>query len=347
MSREKKEKNKTTSPEATEEDKSLDYTLRPRLWEEFVGQEKTKKSLKIIIEAAKKRKESCPEHILFYGNPGLGKTTLSHLIAKEMGSDIKITSGPVIEKTGDLAAVLTNLSEGDFLFIDEIHRLNKMIEEFLYPAMEEYSIHLMLGKGPMARTMDISLPKFTLVGATSRMALLSSPLRSRFGATFQLGFYKKEDIERIIKRSSRILEVKIEEEAIKEIANRSRFTPRVANRILKRVRDWAEVEANGIITKETAQKALDFLEIDQVGLESGDRRILETIIKKFNGGPVGIQAIAAASSEEKDTILDIYEPYLMQLGFIERTPKGRVATKSAFEHLDIKYLRSQKKFNLE
>ena len=325
------------SPKPTEEDKVLDLTLRPKVWEDFVGQERIKKNLKIIIEAAKKRKEPCCEHLLFYGNSGLGKTTLSHLVAKEMGSNIRIASGPTIERVGDLAAVLTNLSEGDVLFIDEIHRLYKAMEEFLYSAMEEYKLHIILGRGPMARIMDLSLPRFTLVGATTRVALLSAPLRNRFGATFQLNFYKPEDIERIIQRSAKILKVQIEPKAVKIIAKRSRFTPRVANRLLKRVRDFAQVKGEGIITEEIARKALNFLEIDEMGLETADRKILKTIIEKFNGGPVGLQALAATSSEEEDTILDIYEPYLMQLGFIKRTPKGRVALKSAYQHLNLNY----------
>jgi Holliday junction DNA helicase RuvB len=332
-----------TSPEATKEDEALDLTLRPKVWEDFVGQKKLKKNLRIIIEAAKKRKELCTEHLLLYGNSGLGKTTLSHLIAKEMGSDIKITSGPAIEKAGDLAAVLTNLSEGSVLFIDEIHRLYKVIEEFLYPAMEEYKLNIILGKGPMAKTMEVPLPRFTLIGATTRIALLSSPLRSRFGAIFQLNFYGSEDIEKIIERSAKILNTQIEPEAIKIIAQRSRFTPRVANRLLKRVRDWAQVEANGIITEKIAKRALNFLEIDKMGLEKADRKILHTIIKKFNGGPVGLQAIAASTSSEEDMILEICEPYLMKMGFIERTPRGRVATGLAYKHLGIKYKAGQKK----
>jgi Holliday junction DNA helicase RuvB len=324
-----------TSPLPTEEDRTLDLTLRPRTWIDFIGQEKLKKNLKIIITAAKKREESCCEHILFYGGSGLGKTSLAHIVAKEMNSNIRVLSGPAIEKAGDLAAILTNLNEGEVLFIDEFHRMNKLIEEYLYPAMEDYRLNLILGKGPMAKTMELKLPRFTLIGATTRLALLSSPLRSRFGAIFQLNFYEIEDIERIIKNSAKILKVKIEPEAVSIIAKRSRFTPRVANRLLKRVRDFAQVEGDGIITKKIAKSALEFLEIDEMGLEPGDRRILEAIIKKFNGGPVGLQAIAAAASEEKDTILDIYEPYLMQLGFIERTPRGRMVTSLAYKHLKV------------
>ncbi len=327
---------KQTSPKPTEEDKTLDQTLRPKIWEEYVGQEKVKRNLRVIIEAAKKRKEPV-EHLLFYGGTGLGKTTLSYIIANEIGVNLRITSGPAIEKAGDLAAILTNLSEGDVLFIDECHRINKICEELLYPAMEDYKLNLILGRGPMANTMEIKIPRFTFIGATTRIALLSSPLRSRFGATFQLDFYEIEDIERIIQRSSRILGVQTTPDAIKIIAKRSRFTPRVANRLLKRVRDFAQVEGKGEITKEIVESALGFLEIDEEGLESGDRRILEVIIKKFEGGPAGLQALAAATSEEEDTILEIYEPYLMQLGFIERTPRGRTATKLAYQHLGMKY----------
>lgn len=324
----------------TEEDRVLDVTLRPRNWEEYIGQAKIKRNLGIIIQAAQKRKEN-PEHLLFYGGSGLGKTTISYIIAKELGVNIKVTSGPAIERAGDLAAILTNLSEGDILFIDELHRLNKLCEEILYPALEEFKLNLIIGKGPMARTMELKLPRFTLIGATTRIALLSSPLRSRFGATFQLNFYEIEDIEKILQRSSRILGLETEPESIKIIAQRSRFTPRVANRLLKRVRDFAQVEGQGIITKEIARSALEFLEIDEKGLESGDRKILEVIIEKFDGGPVGLQALAASTSEEEDTVLDIYEPYLMQLGFIERTPRGRMVTKSAYQHLGIKYKGAQ------
>jgi len=319
------------------EDEILDSTLRPKIWEEYIGQNKIKRNIKIILEASKKRGESCCEHLLFYGGSGLGKTTLSYLVAKELDSNIRVTSGPAVERAGDLAAILTNLQDGDVLFIDELHRLNKNIEEYLYPAMEDYKLNLILGKGPMARTMEIEIPHFTLVGATTRMALISPPLRSRFGATFQLNFYKNEDIEKIIQRSAKILGVEIRPQAIKTIAERSRFTPRVANRLLKRVRDFAQVEKEGIITKEIAKESLGFLEVDNMGLEPGDRRILETIVKKFNGGPVGLQALAATSSEEEDTILDIYEPYLMQLGFIERTPRGRIATKLAYQHLKMNH----------
>jgi len=323
-----------------QEDEVLDNTLRPKTWDEYIGQEKLKKNLKIIIEAAKQRGETI-DHLLFYGNPGLGKTTLSYLVAKEIGANIRTTSGPAIEKAGDLASILSNLEEGDVLFIDECHRMNNLIEEYLYPAMEDFKLNLILGRGPMAQTMELKLPRFTLIGATTRLALLSSPLRNRFGATFQVDFYETKDIEQIIEHSSQILNTEIEPAAIKIIAQCSRFTPRVANRLLKRVRDFAQVEGKGIITKEIAQSALKFLEIDQLGLETGDRKIIETIIQKFNGGPVGLKTLAAATSEEEDTILDIYEPYLMQLGFIERTVKGRVATKIAYQHLGIKYQANQ------
>ena len=324
------------------EDQNLDLTLRPQNWSEYVGQEKIKKSLKIIIDAAKKRGEAA-DHLMFYGSAGLGKTTLAHLIAKEMGSNIKVVTGPAIEKAGDLAAILTGLSEGDVLFLDEIHRLNKLIEEYLYPAMEDFRLNIVIGKGPMARTMALDLPRFTLIGATTRLALLSSPLRNRFGATFQLNFYTLEDIEKIVQRSGDLLNIKIEPEAKTLIAKCSRYTPRVANRLLKRIRDFAQVEGKGIATLDITKQALGFLEIDDIGLEPGDRRILNAVINKFQGGPVGLQTLAAATSEEQDSILDIYEPYLLQMGFIERTPRGRIATKAAYEHLGIKY---QSKGNL-
>lgn len=327
---------RAVSPIQTQSDKILDSTLRPKNWNEYIGQEKIKKNLKIIIEAAVQRKET-PDHLLFYGNAGLGKTSLSHLIAREMDANIRVVSGPAIEKAGDLASILTNLSEGDVFFIDECHRLNRIIEEYLYSAMEDFKLNIILGKGPMAQTMELELPKFTLIGATTRIALLSPPLRSRFGATFQLNFYDQEDIEKIIQQSAQTLNLKIEPNAIEAIARRSRFTPRVANRLLKRVRDFAQVEEKGIITKKNSEKSLNFLEIDEKGLEFGDRRILEAIIKKFEGGPVGLKSLAATTSEEEDTILDVYEPYLMQIGFIERTPRGRIATKLAYQHLKIHY----------
>lgn len=322
------------------DDLSLDMALRPKSFEEYVGQENIKKNLKILIEAAKKRGEPL-EHLLFYGPAGLGKTTLAHLIAKETQSQIRITSGPAVEKVGDLASILTNLSPGDILFIDEAHRLNKLIEEILYPAMENRSLDIIIGKGPSARTIQLELPPFTLIAATTRIALLSSPLRSRFsGGSFRLDFYAEPDIERIIKRSAGILGVQIEPEAIPLIASRSRFTPRIANRLLKRARDYAEVKGPptgwGAVTSALAEEALKLLEIDELGLEAVDRKILDTIIKKFAGGPVGLGTISASIMEEEDTIEEIYEPYLMQLGFLERTPRGRCATARAYEHLGIK-----------
>jgi Holliday junction DNA helicase RuvB len=324
----------------TPEEESMDFALRPKNWSDYVGQEKIKENIRIIITAAKQRNQA-PDHLLFYGNSGLGKTTLAHLVALEMGKDIKITSGPAIERAGDLAAILTNLNEGDVLFLDEIHRISNTVEEYLYPAMEDYKLNLILGKGPMARTMELKLPRFTIIGATTRPGLLSAPLRNRFGATFQLNFYNLSDIEKIIQRSADILGTKIESDALNSIAKRSRFTPRVANRLLRRVRDFAEVNGTGLITKEISENALDFLEIDKMGLEPGDRKILTALIEKFNGGPVGLQSLAAAAMEEEDTILDIYEPYLMQCGFIERTPRGRTASRLAYEHLDLFHIKRQ------
>jgi len=322
------------------EEDFLDLTLRPKTWEDYIGQGKVKQNLKIIIEAAKQRKQA-PEHLLFYGGSGLGKTTLAHLVAKEIGKEIRVTSGPAIERAGDLAAILTNLEEGSVLFIDELHRLNRVLEEYTYPAMEDFKLNLILGKGPMARTMEMKVPYFTLIGATTRLALISSPLRNRFGATFGLNFYEVSDIEKILQRSSRILNIEAETYDLRIIAESSRFTPRTANHLLKRVRDFAQVEGEGKITEKITKRALNALEIDELGLMLNDRRILEAIIKKFNGGPVGLQALAAATAEEEDTILDIYEPYLMRLGFIERTPKGRTATKPAFQHLGIKFKNPQ------
>lgn len=325
-----------TSAKKQPEDQKFDSTLRPQSFGEYAGQEKIKENLKILIQAAQKRKEAL-EHILLYGPAGIGKTSLAHIIAKETNSNIKITSGPAIEKMGDLVSLLTNLSEGDVLFIDEIHRLNKLVEEVLYPAMEDYVLDIIIGKGPSAKTIQLNLPRFTLIGATTRIGLLSSPFRSRFGVTYRLNFYENRDIETIINRSSNILNITAEESGIKTIAKCSRQTPRVANRLLKRVRDYAEVKENGIVNENTAQKALGMLEIDEIGLEPTDKRLLQIIIEKFNGGPVGLQALAAASSEEIDTIEDIYEPYLMQLGFIARTPRGRVATEHAYKHLGVEY----------
>lgn len=319
-----------------QEDRSLDVTLRPRSFEEYMGQQKIKDNLKILISAAKRRNEAI-DHLLLYGSSGLGKTSLAHIIAREAGANIKITSGPAIEKAGDLASILTSLADGDILFCDECHRLNRVIEESLYPAMEDYCLDIIIGKGPSAKTLRLDLPRFTLVGATTRIGLLSSPLRSRFGATYRLDFYEQKDIENIISRSAKLLNVQIEPAALKIIAQSARATPRVANRLLKRVRDYCQVKGNGIIDQNSTQQALSMLEIDKLGLEPTDRSLLEIMIKKFEGGPVGLQALAAAADEEQKTIEEIYEPYLLQLGFIARTPRGRLATKSAYEHLGIKY----------
>lgn len=314
------------------ETSSLDHTLRPSVWDEYIGQKTIKDNLSILLTAAKERGHS-PEHLLFYGPPGLGKTTLAHLIAKETGSQMKSTSGPAIEKVGDLASILTNLSPGDILFIDEIHRLNKMIEEVLYPAMESGVLDIIIGKGPSARTIQLELPSFTLIAATTRISLLSSPLRSRFsGGTFRLEFYTEENIKDIIRRSAKILDAPAQDEAVVEIAKRSRFTPRTANFLLKRCRDFAQVK-KGELSGDSAKDALNLLEIDELGLNSADRKILETIIEKFNGGPVGLKTVAAAISEEENTIEEVSEPYLMQLGLLERTPRGRIATNRAYAHL--------------
>lgn len=318
-----------------EQDKGLELSLRPLYLKEYIGQEKIKNNLEIFIAAAKKRKEPI-EHVLLHGAPGLGKTTLAHIIAREMNTNIRITSGPAIEKAGDLAAILTNLGQNDILFIDEIHRLNKTIEEILYPAMEDYALDIIVGKGPSARTLRLELPKFTIIGATTRLSLISSPLRDRFGNTFHLDYYKTEEIEEIILRSARILNVQFEQEnAKKQIASCSRCTPRIANRLLKRVRDFAEVKGNGIINLEIANQALKMLEIDQFGLDEVDRKILKTIIEKFSGGPVGVNTIAAACGEEIETIEEIYEPFLIQQGFLMRTPRGRTVTEQAYNHLKI------------
>lgn len=329
------------------EDLTIDQALRPTAWQEYVGQEGVKKNLKIIIEAAKKRKESM-DHVLFCGQAGLGKTTLAYLVAKEIGAFIKVTSGPALEKTGDVAAILTNLEAGDMLFIDEAHRMNRMIEEVLYPAMESRRLHLMVGKGPSARSISLELPPFTLVAATTRENLLSGPLRSRFGATFRLDYYDLDDIKTILNRSAKILKTEVAPRAVEILAKASRATPRVANRLLKRARDYAEVHGSpakilpdktsagqAIIDENVARKTLDLLEIDGAGLEPHDRRLLEIIIKKFNGGPVGAATLAAALSEERGVIEEIYEPYLMKVGFLQRTSAGRIALPAAYEHLGI------------
>ncbi|RIK47039.1 MAG: Holliday junction branch migration DNA helicase RuvB [Chloroflexi bacterium] len=315
-----------------DEDATIDTTLRPRRLAEYIGQEKVKETLRIFIEAAIARGEAL-DHMLLYGPPGLGKTTLSNIIAAEMGVGIRITSGPAIERAGDLVSILTNVKAGDVLFIDEIHRLNRAVEEVLYPAMEDFAVDIVIGKGPAARSMRLNLPRFTLVGATTRLALLTSPLRDRFGAVMRLEFYSEDAMREIVARSARILNVSIDTAGASEIARRSRGTPRVANRLLKRVRDYAQVRASGDITFQVAVDALELLDVDELGLDDVDRRILLTIVDKFDGGPVGIDTLAAATSEESDTIIDVYEPYLIQLGFLQRTPRGRVATRRAYDHL--------------
>lgn len=318
------------------EEERLENSLRPKVLSEYIGQDKVKESMKVYIEAAKKRKEPL-DHVLLYGPPGLGKTTLSNIISNEMNSNIKITSGPAIEKPGDLAALLTNLSEFDILFIDEIHRLNKSVEEILYPAMEDYTLDIIIGKGPSARSIRLDLPKFTLIGATTKAGSLTTPLRDRFGIVSRLELYTPEQLELIVKRSSTILGVDIDEIAAKEIARRSRGTPRIANRILKRVRDYASVLGDGKITLEVAKIALNKLEIDELGLDEIDRNMLETLILKYKGRPVGLDNLAATIGEEVETIEDVYEPYLIQIGFLLRTPRGRVATEEAYKHLKIPY----------
>lgn len=327
-------KERIVDTEAPTEEQNFEVSLRPKLLNEFVGQKKLKENLNIFMEAAKRRGESI-EHVLLAGNPGLGKTTLAHIIAHEMGSVIKVTSGPALERVGDLAAILTNLENGDVLFIDEIHRLHKTIEEVLYPAMEDYALDLVVGKGPTARTLRLTLNHFTIIGATTRMSFLSAPLRDRFGATYHLNFYTEEDLARIVQRSAALLGVQLDPEATVRIACCARRTPRVANRLLKRIRDYAQVYGNGTITSSITESALAQLEIDGVGLDEIDRRILHTMITKFGGGPVGLSALAAATAEEIATLEEIYEPYLLQLGLLNRTPRGRIATPLAYEHLGL------------
>ena len=327
-------------PEETFEDTDIENSLRPKTLDEYIGQTKVKENLSIFIKAAKLRNEPL-DHVLLYGPPGLGKTTLSAIIANELSVNIRITSGPAIEKPGDLAAILTNLNEGDVLFIDEIHRMSRNVEEILYPAMEDYAIDIITGKGQMAASYHLPLPRFTLVGATTRVGQLSAPLRDRFGVIQRLELYSPEDLSKIIKRSASILDIPIDENGTLEIARRSRGTPRIANRLLKRVRDFAQVMNNGVITYEISKTALDKLEIDSLGLDANDRRMLNTIIKYYNGGPVGIETLAAAIGEESITIEDVYEPYLMQIGFLNRTPRGRCVTNAAYVHMGLKPLNEQ------
>ena len=318
----------------TEEDKKIEKTLRPQCLDDYIGQEKAKSTLKIYIEAAKQRHDSL-DHVLFYGPPGLGKTTLAGIIANEMGVNMKVTSGPAIEKPGEMAAILNNLQEGDVLFVDEIHRLNRQVEEVLYPAMEDFAIDIMIGKGSTARSVRLDLPHFTLVGATTRAGLLTAPLRDRFGMIHHMEFYTEDELKLIIKQSAKVLNVKIEDAGATELARRSRGTPRLANRILKRVRDFAQVKYNGVITETVAHTALDLMDVDTLGLDRVDRNILVTIIEKFGGGPVGLDTLAASIGEDAGTIEDVYEPYLLMKGLIDRTPRGRVATQIAYTHLGL------------
>lgn len=322
--------------ELTEEDAGIENNLRPKLLKDYIGQEKAKENLKIYIEAAKSGREAL-DHVLFYGPPGLGKTTLSSIIANEMGVNLKITSGPAIEKPGEMAAILNNLQENDVLFVDEIHRLNRQVEEVLYPAMEDFAIDIMIGKGAAARSIRLDLPKFTLVGATTRAGLLSAPLRDRFGVVHRLEFYTIEELKTIILRSAKVLQVDIEEQGALEMAKRSRGTPRLANRLLKRVRDFAQVKYDGVITKEVAIFALDLLEVDKLGLDNSDRLILTTMMEKFTGGPVGLDTLAAAIGEDSGTLEEVYEPYLIKNGFIQRTPRGRIVTEFAYQHMGVSH----------
>lgn len=332
---------RVVTPEEKQDDE-FDKTLRPKQLKYYVGQKKVKEKLKIFIQAARQRGEAL-DHVMLYGPPGLGKTTLANIIANELNVNIHTTSGPAIERPGDLASILTNLTSKDILFIDEIHRLNRMVEEVLYPAMEDYGLDIMIGKGPSARSVRLDLPEFTLVGATTRAGQLSSPLRDRFGVINRLEFYNNKELSQIVQRSARILGVEISDDGSEEIACRSRGTPRIANRLLRRVRDYAEVKADGVITPDVVSKALNLLEIDELGLDRLDYRLLKSIINKFGGGPVGLKTISAAISEEAETIEDVYEPYLLQLGFLERTPRGRKATKLAYKHLNINTKKSDEK----
>lgn len=327
-------KKENTKEKEELENENIEQLLRPQTFDDYIGQEKIKTHLRLIIDAAKERKET-PDHLLFYGQPGLGKTTLAYIIGKELNTNVRSTSGPALEKSGDIAAILSNLEPHEILFIDEIHRINKNVEEIFYPAMESRKLHLVIGKGPTAKTFTLELPPFTIIGATTKVNLLSSPLRSRFGAIFKLDYYNNEDIEKIIKRSARILKTKITNDAAKILASASRFTPRVANRLLKRARDYAQINRFGEINSTVAQKTLEMLQIDSLGLEEQDRHLLKTIVEKFNGGPVGIKTLAASLNEEIETIEEMYEPFLMRLGFLQRTPNGRVVTDLAYKHLKI------------
>lgn len=330
-----KNSGRALDPESKPDDR-VDNALRPQKLDDLIGQDQVKENLSILIDAARARSEAL-DHVLFYGPPGLGKTTLAHVLGNEMGVNVKVTAGPAIERAGDLAAILTNLRAGDVIFIDEIHRLGRAVEEVLYPAMEDFSLDIVIGKGPSARSIRLKLPKFTVVGATTRLALVTAPLRARFGAVYRLDYYDLEAMKKIISRAAAMLKVESDVDGIVEMARRARGTPRIALRLLRRVRDYAQVRANGVITQKVAREALDLLQVDPLGLDDVDRRVLKTIIEKYSGGPVGLNTIAASISEEQDTIMDVVEPYLLQLGFLDRTPQGRVATKSAYDHLGYTY----------